>query len=87
MITHQTAPREARPTTAPFFSEVDLRKFVLASELCIPRPYFMRHSIAKNTRMAPSSIYFLKKVAKTKIKVENFILHLFIAIVSKRQCQ
>ena len=36
--------------------------------------------------MAPSSIYSSKKVVKTEIKVENFILHLFIAIFSKRGC-
>ena len=34
--------------------------------------------------MAPSWIYSLKKVIKTEIKVENFILHFFIAIFSKR---
>ena len=39
--------RELRPNTAPFFfSEVGLRIFVLASELFIPRPYFIRHLTA-----------------------------------------
>ena len=36
-ITHQTALREARPNTAPFFSDVGLTKFVIASELFVPR--------------------------------------------------
>ena len=34
--------------------------------------------------MAPSSIYSLKKVVKTEIKMENSMLRLFIAIFSKR---
>ena len=37
-ITHQIALREVRPNTAPFFSEVGLRKFVSASELFVLRP-------------------------------------------------
>ena len=46
-ITHHTTLREAQPNTAPFFSEVGLRNFVLASELFVPRPYFICHLIAK----------------------------------------
>ena len=82
MITHQAALREARPNTAPFFSEVGLRKFVLASELLSFDSQKMREDI-----MASSSIYSSKKVVKTEIEVENFILHLFIAIFSKRGCR
>ena len=40
-ITHQTTLKEVRPNTAPFSSDVGLTKFVLASELFVPRPYFM----------------------------------------------
>ena len=40
-ISHQTALREAQPNTAQFFSDVGLIKLVLASELFVPRPYFM----------------------------------------------
>ena len=46
-IIHQTALREARPNTAPFFSRVGLRKFVLARELFVLRPYFIRRVTAK----------------------------------------
>ena len=47
-ITHHTSLREARPnTTLFFFSEACFRKFVFASELFVPRPYFMRHLTAK----------------------------------------
>ena len=49
MITHQAALREARPNTAPFFSEVGLRKFVFASELFVPRPYFVCHLTVKRS--------------------------------------
>ena len=46
-ITHQTTLREAHPYTTLFFSEVGLRKFVLASELFVLKPYFICHLIAK----------------------------------------
>ena len=46
-ITHQTTLREARTNTAPFFSEVGRTKFVLASELFVLRPYFIRDLTAK----------------------------------------
>ena len=42
-ITHQTALREVQPNTALFFSDVGLTKFVIASELFVPRPYFICH--------------------------------------------
>ena len=86
-ITHQTTLREARPNTAPFSSDVGLTKFVLASELFVPRPYFIRHltvkRFAKNL-VAGSSIYSSKKVVITGIKVENLKLHMFSASFSKR---
>ena len=86
-ITHQTALKEARPNTAAFFSDVGLTKFVLASELFVPRPYFIRHLTAKRFAkdlVAGSSIYSSKKVVKTGIKVENLKLHMFIVNFSKR---
>ena len=46
-ITHQTALREARSNTPPFFSKVGFRKFVFASELFVLRPYFIWHLTAK----------------------------------------
>ena len=42
-ITHQPALREARPNMALFFFKVGLRKFIVARELFVPRPYFQRH--------------------------------------------
>ena len=65
-ITHQIARREARPNRAPFFSELGFRKFVLTSGLFVPRPYFLRHLIAKKGKdlVAPSSISLSKKVVK-----------------------
>ena len=86
-ITHQTALREAWPNTALFFSDVGLTKFVFASELFVPRPYCIRHLTAKRFAkdlLAGSSIYSLKKVVKTGIKVENLKLHMFIVNFSKR---
>ena len=59
-ITHQTSLREAQPNTAPFFSDVGLTKFVFASQLFVPRPYFIRHLTAKRFAkdlVAGSSIY------------------------------
>ena len=38
-----TRGREARPNTAPFFSKVGLRKFVLAKGLFVLRSYFIRY--------------------------------------------
>ena len=52
--------REVWPNTAPFFSEVGLRKFVLAGELFVLRPYFICHLAAKDVRkdlVALSLIY------------------------------
>ena len=46
-ITHQTALRKARLNTAPLSSKVGLRKFFLASELFVLRPYFICHLTAK----------------------------------------
>ena len=84
-MTHQIALREARPNTAPFFSEVGLRKFVLASELFVPRPCMSFDS--QKTRedlVACSSIYSSKKVVINEIKVENLVLNMFIANFSER---
>ena len=39
--------REEWPNTAPFFAEVGLRKFILASELFVLRSYFIQHLTAK----------------------------------------
>ena len=67
-ITHQTALREEQSNMALFFLDVGLRKFVLANELFVPRPYFIRHLTAKRFAkdlMAGSSIYYSKKVVKT----------------------
>ena len=89
-ITHQTALKEARPNTAAFFSDVGLTKFVLASELFVPRPYFICHLTAKRSAkdfVADSSIYSSKKVVKTGIKVANLKLHMFIVNFSKRACR
>ena len=86
-ITHQTALREVQPNMALFFSDVGLTKFVLASELFVPRPYFICHLTAKRFAkdlVAGSSIYSSKKVVKTGIKVENLKLHIFIVNFSKR---
>ena len=72
---------------ALFSSHVGLTKFVLASELFLPRPYFIHHLTAKrlaNNLMAGSSIYSSKKVIKIGIKVENLKLHMFIVNFSKR---
>ena len=76
-----------RPNTPPFFSDVGLTKFVLASELFVPRPYFICHLTAKRfakNLVAGSSIYSSKKLVKTGIKVENLKLHMFIVNFSKR---
>ena len=70
-ITHQTALREVWSNTASFFSDVGLTKFVLGSELFVPRPYFICHLTAKRFAkdlVAGSSIYSSKKVVKTGIK-------------------
>ena len=86
-ITHQAALREARPNRGPFFSDVGLRKLLLASEMFVPRSYFLRHLTAKRfgkNLVGACSIYSLKKVVKTGIKVENLKLHLFIVNFSKR---
>ena len=86
-ITHHRALTEAQPNTAPLFSEVCFRKFVFASQLFVPRPYFIRHLTAKRFAkdlVAGSSIYSSKKVVKTGIKVENLKLHMFIENFSKR---
>ena len=61
-ITHQTTLREARPNTAPLFSKVGLRKFVLVSELFERNPCFIRHLTAKKPAkisdlVVPSPIY------------------------------
>ena len=42
-IAHQTALREMRSNKAPFSYKLGLRKFALASELFVLRPYFIRH--------------------------------------------
>ena len=46
-ITHQTAPREVWPNPIPFSSKVGLRKYFLASELFVLRPYFTCHLTTK----------------------------------------
>ena len=65
-ITHQAVLREAWPNMALFFfSDVGLTKFVLASELFVPRPYFIHHLTAKRFAkdlVAGSSIYSSKKI-------------------------
>ena len=86
-ITHQTTLKEVQPNTAPFSSDVGLTKFVLASELFVLRPCFIRHLTAKRfakNLVAGSSIYSSKNVVRTGIKVENLKLHMFIANFSKR---
>ena len=69
-ITHQTTLREAQPNMAPFLSEVGFRKFVLASELFVPRPHFMPFDSQKTREdlVACSSIYSSKKVVINEIK-------------------
>ena len=79
-ITHQTALREARPNSVPFFSDVGFTEFIHACELFVPRPYFIRHLTAKRFAkdlVAGSSIYSSKKVVKTGIKVENLKLQVY----------
>ena len=76
-----------RPSTAPFFSDAGLTKFVFASELFVPRPYFIRHLTAKRFAkdlVAGSCIYSWKKVIRIGIRVENLKLHMFIVNFSKR---
>ena len=76
-----------RANTPPFFSDVGLTKFVHASELIVPMPYFIHHLTAKRFAkdiLAGSSIYSSKGVVKTGIKVENLKLHMFIVNFSKR---
>ena len=75
------------PNTPPFFSDVDLTKFVLASELFVPRPYFIRHLTAKRFAkdlVAGSCIFSSKKVIRIGIRMENLKLHMFIVNFSKR---
>ena len=75
------------PNTPPFFSDVDLTKFVLVSELFVPRPYFIRHLTAKRFAkdlVAGSCIFSSKKVIRIGIRVENLKLHMFIVNFSKR---
>ena len=71
-----------------FFSEVGLRKFVLASELFVLRPYLICHLTAKRSTkiLWLSSIYSSKKVVKTAIKEENLEIHMFIVNFSKKGC-
>ena len=75
-----------RPNTAPFFSDVGLTKFVLASELFVSRPYFIRHLTAKRFAkdlVAGSCIYSSKKVIRIGIRMENLKLHMFIVNLAK----
>ena len=76
-----------RPNTPPFFSDVGLTKFVLASELFVLRPYIIRHLTAKRFAkdlVAGSCIYSSKKVIRIGIRVKNLKLHMFIVNFSKR---
>ena len=76
-----------RPNTPPFFSDVGLTKFVLASELFVLRPYIIRHLTAKRFAkdlVAGSCIYSSKKVIRIEIRVKNLKLHMFIVNFSKR---
>ena len=61
---YQTALRKARPNTAPFFSEVGLRKFVLDSELFVLRPYFIPHLTAK--RISKISWFYLQFILQRR---------------------
>ena len=71
MITHQAALKETRPNTTPFFSEVGLRKFVLASELFIPRPYFICHSTAKRcAKISWLPLQFILRRRQSKLKLK-----------------
>ena len=73
-ITHQIARREARPNRAPFFSELGFRKFVLTSGLFVPRPYFLRHLIAKKAKTSwlPHQFLFQRRWSKSEIKMKNW---------------
>ena len=57
--THQTTLREAHPYTTLFFSEVGLRRFVLASELFVLKPYFICHLIAKRCEILWLALWFI----------------------------
>ena len=60
---------------APFFSEVGLRKFVLASELFVSRPYFIRHLTAKwdaNISWFPLQFPFQRKWSKSELRTKNW---------------
>ena len=87
-ITHQTALREARSNTGPFFfSEVGLTKFVLASELFVSRPYFICHLTAKrSTKISwfPLQFLFQRRWSKSELKTKKLKLHTFIVKFSKR---
>ena len=63
-----------RSNTTPFFSEVGLRKFILASELFVPRPYFIRHLTAKwgaKISWLPLQFLFQRRWSKFELKTKN----------------
>ena len=67
-IIHQTVLREAWPNMAWLFSEVGFRKFVLASELFVAWPYFVRHLTAKDAQRPCGSLFhfFFKEGSQIK---------------------
>ena len=82
-IPNQTTLREVQPNTAPFFSDVGLRKFfsdvglrkfVFASELFLPRPYFISHLVAKRgTKISWLLLQFLfRRWWKSELKMKNW---------------
>ena len=66
---------EVQPNTAPFFSEEGLRKFVFASELFVPRPYFICHLTAKRRvkiLWLPIQFPFQRRWSKSELKMKNY---------------
>ena len=72
-IPNRTTLRDVQPNMASFFSDAGLRKFVFASELFVPRPYFISHLVAKwGTKILWLPLQFLFwRWWKSELKTKN----------------
>ena len=66
--------RETQPNTMLFFSKVGLRKFALASELFVLRPYFTRHlTVKKSTKISWLPVQFIIRCWSLKPQLKRKI--------------
>ena len=71
-INHQRTLGEARPNKAPFCSKVGFRKFVLASELFVPWPYFIRHlAIERHAKVLSFPLQLIFKIGWLKLQTKR----------------